>query len=644
MHSPIRKLDINMMINPQLKNPKFYIMIFSDAVLFVAALFLAYLIRFEFTLDAVNGKQAFHLLLWTVPLKFIIFLSGGLYSGMWRFTGVRDFWLLVRACLLSTVFIMLIILVTNRFEGYSRGVFIADGIITFIMTGGARMAIRLFFTKYNSGADSSQPVNVRLTRVLIIGAGQAGEKILREIMDNYNLHYNVVGFIDDDAGKQGRTIHGIPVLGDVENLAKVIKQEDIQQILIAVPSAKGDQIRRIVEACQQSSTSYKILPGIGDLIDGRVSVKLLRDISYEDLLGRSPVHLDTKGIRDYLDRKTILVTGSGGSIGSELCRQIMKYQPASIILVDSSEANLFNIQMEMQNEYYCRQCEAVLGQVQNVSLMDGVFKKYKPEVVFHAAAYKHVPMMEKNPWQAVYNNIVGSRVVMELAAKYHVDRFVLVSTDKAVRPTNVMGASKRVTELIMQCQQGNGTRFMAVRFGNVVGSSGSVIPFFRRQIEHGGPVTVTHPEVNRFFMTIPEASQMILQAGTMGEGGEVFILRMGTPVKIVDMARDLIRLSGKEPDVDIKIVFTGLREGEKLYEELISVGEDILPTQHEKVMVLRSNNHFNGAANAFSAKEYLYREIDELVEIAARHDAKGIKEKLKKIVPEFSPQENESVL
>lgn len=633
-----------MTINPQLKNPKFYIMIFSDAVLFVAALFLAYLIRFEFSLDAVNSIQVFHLLLWTVPLKFIIFLSGGLYSGMWRFTGVRDFWLLVRACLLSNVFIMLIILVTTRFEGYSRGVFIADGIITFIMTGGARMAIRLFFSRYNSGADLSQPVNVRMTRVLIIGAGQAGEKILREIMDNYNLHYNVVGFIDDDAGKQGRTIHGIPVLGDVENLAAVIKQEDIQQILIAVPSAKGDQIRRIVEACQQSNTSYKILPGIGDLIDGRVSVKLLRDISYEDLLGRSPVHLDTKGIRDYLDGKTILVTGSGGSIGSELCRQIMKYQPASIILVDSSEANLFNIQMEMQNEYYCRHCEAVLGRVQNVSLMDSVFKKYKPEVVFHAAAYKHVPMMEKNPWQAVYNNIVGSRVVMELAVKYHVDRFVLVSTDKAVRPTNVMGASKRVTELIMQCQQGNGTRFMAVRFGNVVGSSGSVIPFFRRQIEHGGPVTVTHPEVNRFFMTIPEASQMILQAGTMGEGGEVFILRMGTPVKIVDMARDLIRLSGKEPDVDIKIVFTGLREGEKLYEELITVGEDILPTAHEKVMVLRSNNHFNGAADSQSAKEYLYREIDELVEIAARHDAKGIKAKLKEIVPEFAPQENESVL
>ncbi len=620
-------------------------MICADVVLFTVALCLSYLIRFEFSFDNIHIGQISSLLLWMVPLKVVIFMMGGLYSGMWRFTGIRDLWLLARACFLSTMFIMLIILFVKGFQGYSRGVFIADGIITFMLTGGVRMLIRSFYAvRVNQLTNTSLPANARLTKVLIIGAGQAGEKILREVMDNYTLHYDVVGFIDDDPGKQGRTIHGIRVLGNVESLPLILRQENIQQILIAVPSAKGDQIRRIVEACQESSTSYKILPGIGDLIDGRVSVKLLRDISYEDLLGRSPVHLNIKGIRNYLDGKTILVTGSGGSIGSELCRQIIQYQPGSIILVDSSEANLFNIQMEMQNEYYCRHCEAVLGQVQNASLMNDVFARYKPDVVFHAAAYKHVPMMEKNPWQAVYNNIVGSRVIMEMAVKYHVDRFVLVSTDKAVRPTNVMGASKRVTELIMQCQQGNGTRFMAVRFGNVVGSSGSVIPFFRRQIEHGGPVTVTHPEVNRFFMTIPEASQMILQAGTMGEGGEVFILRMGTPVKIVDMARDLIRLSGKEPDVDIKIVFTGLREGEKLYEELITVGEDILPTSHEKVMVLRSSNHFNGAGSPQSAKECLYREIDELVEIAARHDAKGIKAKLKEIVPEFTPQENESVL
>ena len=634
-----------MVMNPQFKNPKFYSMIFTDIILFIVSLFLSYLIRFEFTYAHVDIGQIIDLLLWIIPLKFVVFYAAGLYRGLWRFTGVRDFWLLSGASLLSTMLILLIMLFANRFAGYSRGVFIADGIITFILTGGVRMAIRSFFSaRANPITDNYNLAGARLTKILIIGAGQAGEKILREIMDNYRLHYDVVGFIDDNPEKQGRTIHGIRVLGTLERLPAILKRTSIQQILIAIPSARGEQIRRIVEACQENNISYKMLPGIGDLIDGRVSVKFLRDISYEDLLGRTPVHLNVEGIRNYIDGKTILVSGCGGSIGSELCRQIVKYQPSSIILLDSSETNLFTIQMEMQNEHYCRHCVAILGRVQNQALMNDVFKTYEPDVVFHAAAYKHVPMMEKNPWQAVYNNIVGSRVLMEMSIRYHVNRFVLVSTDKAVRPTNVMGASKRMTELIMQCQQGNGTRFMAVRFGNVIGSSGSVIPFFRRQIEQGGPVTVTHPEVNRFFMTIPEASQMILQAGTMGVGGEIFILRMGTPVKIVDMARDLIRLSGKEPDVDIKIVFTGLRDGEKLYEELITVGEDVLPTHHDKVMVLRSSCCFNGSADPQEAKEHLYREIDELVKIAARHDAKGIKVKLKEIIPEFAPQENESVL
>ncbi len=631
-----------MVMNPQFKNPNFYLMIFTDIILFIVSLSLSYLIRFEFTYAHVDIEQIIGLLLWIVPLKSVIFFAVGLYRGLWRFTGVRDFWLLSGASLLSTMLILLIMLFGNGFAGYSRGVFIADGIITFILTGCVRMAIRSLLSA--RATPITDVAGARSIKILIIGAGQAGEKILREIMDNYRLHYDVVGFIDDDREKQGRTIHGIRVLGTLERLPKILKSENIQQILIAIPSARGEQIRRIVEACQESNISYKMLPGIGDLIDGRVSVKFLRDISYEDLLGRSAVHLNVEGIRNYIDGKTVLVSGCGGSIGSELCRQIVKYQPSNIILLDSSETNLFNIHMEMQNEHYCRHCVAILGRVQNQALMNDVFKMYKPDVIFHAAAYKHVPMMEKNPWQAVYNNIIGSRVLMEMAIRYHVNRFVLVSTDKAVRPTNVMGASKRVTELIMQCQQGNGTRFMAVRFGNVIGSSGSVIPFFRRQIEQGGPVTVTHPEVNRFFMTIPEASQMILQAGTMGVGGEIFILRMGTPVKIIDMARDLIRLSGKEPDVDIKIVFTGLRDGEKLYEELITVGEDILPTDHKKVMVLRSGNCFNGSSDPQEAKELLYREIDELVKIAARHDGKGIKAKLKEIIPEFTPQENDSVL
>ncbi|HNQ66327.1 MAG TPA: nucleoside-diphosphate sugar epimerase/dehydratase [Smithella sp.] len=628
----------------QFKNPNFYLMVITDVLLFTIALYLSYFFRFDFNFANINFEQIGDLLFWILPLKVFIFFTIGLYRGMWRYTSVKDFWLLIQACFIATVLIMVIILTISRFSGYSRSIFFIDGIFTFVLTGGVRMAIRSFFAMFgNQAMNVSSSLLSKTTRVLIVGAGDAGEKILREINDNYKLNYEVVGLIDDDEQKQGRTIHGVRVLGPVDRLPKILKRETIHQILIAVPSASGDRIRRIVETCQQCNLDYKILPGIGDLIDGRVSVKLLRDISYEDLLGRSPVQLNVRDIRNYLDDKTILITGCGGSIGSELCRQVVKYQPHRLILLDSSESNLFNIQMEIINEHFFRYCEAILGHVQDEALMNNIFEKHKPEVVFHAAAYKHVPMMEKNPWQAVLNNIMGSRVAMEMAIKHHVERFVLVSTDKAVRPTNVMGASKRVTELIMQCQQGNGTRFMAVRFGNVIGSSGSVIPLFRRQIEQGGPVTVTHPEINRFFMTIPEAAQMILQAGTMGEGGEIFILRMGTPIKIAEMARDLIRLSGKEPDVDIKIVFTGLREGEKLYEELITVGEDIMPTSHKKVMVLQSNGFINGAKNSEEAKIYLYNKLDQLAGLAAQHDARGIKIKLKEIVPEYTPQENESV-
>jgi FlaA1/EpsC-like NDP-sugar epimerase len=629
----------------QIKNPKTYLMIFSDVLIFALSIIISYLFRFEFSLSPFYIQQIKTVLLWIIPLKIIVFLFSGVYRGMWRYTSIRDFWLLARACLLSTLLILAVILYMGNFQGYSRAIFIIDGVLTFLLIGGKLMAIRSYFAGYaNPKTREELFPKVTYKKVLIIGAGAAGEKILREIIENYQLPYKVVGFIDDDPDKKGRSIHGIPVLGDVDNLPDILEKENVQEILIAIPSASGEQIRHVVEACQKCAVSYKIVPGIGDLIDGRVSVKTLRDISYEDLLGRKPVQLDITGIRNYLDGKTVLITGCGGSIGSELCRQVIKYQPNSIILLDSSESNLFNIQMELQNEQYFRHCEAVLAHVQNRQLMNDIFKKYKPQVVFHAAAYKHVPMLEKNPWEAVFNNIMGSRMVMEMSLKHQVERFVLVSTDKAVRPTNVMGTSKRITELIMQSLQGNGTRFMAVRFGNVVGSSGSVIPLFRRQIEQGGPVTVTHPEINRYFMTIPEASQMILQAGAMGEGGEIFVLRMGTPVKISDMARDLIRLSGKEPDVDIKIVFTGLREGEKLYEELITVGEDILPTGHEKVMVLRSNEHSSDVQFLLKTKEKLNKAIDDLAKEAQSHDGKTIKKKLKEIVPEYTPQENEAVL
>lgn len=629
----------------QIKNPKMYLMIFSDGLIFALSIVVSYLLRFEFSLSPFYIQQIKTVLLWIIPLKVIVFIFSGIYRGMWRYTSIRDFWLLARACLLSTLLILAVILYMSGFQGYSRSIFFMDGVLTFLLIGGKLMVIRSYYSGFaNPRIREELFPKVAYKNVLIIGAGAAGEKILREIFENNQLHYRVIGFIDDDPHKKGRSIHGVPVLGNLGKITSIVQSEEIKEILIAIPSANGDQIRNIVETCNDCDVSYKILPGMGELIDGRVSIKVLRDISYEDLLGRPPVKLDITGISGYLHNKTVLITGCGGSIGSELCRQVIKYQPNYLVLLDASEMNLFNIQMELQNENNFHQCEAILGQVQNELLMEDIFKKYKPQIVFHAAAYKHVPMLERNPWEAVFNNIIGSRIAMEMSIKYQVERFVLVSTDKAVRPINVMGASKRVTELIMQSLQGKSTLLMAVRFGNVIGSSGSVIPVFRRQIEKGGPVTVTHPEVNRYFMTIPESTQLVLQAAAMGRGGEIFILKMGTPVRIADMARDLIRLSGKEPDVDIKITYTGLRDGEKLYEELITEGEDILPTGHEKIMVLRSNDHANGLNHLQSIRQKLNEDIEELVKYSLDHNAGTIKKKLREIVPEYIPQENETVL
>jgi FlaA1/EpsC-like NDP-sugar epimerase len=398
-------------------------------------------------------------------------------------------------------------------------------------------------------------------------------------------------------------------------------------------------MRRIIDICKKSGARFRTLPEIGAIIDGKISVKNLRDVRYEDLLRRPPVKLVTTEINQYLKGRRVFVTGAGGSIGSELCRQIIRFDPKELILVDASEANLYNIQMELQHELNFTRYQCLLAKVQDQPLMEAFFKQYRPQVIYHAAAYKHVPLLENNPWEAIYNNVIGSQVIMNLALQYKAERFVLVSTDKAVRPTNVMGASKRLAELILQSWHGSGTRFMAVRFGNVIGSSGSVLPLFRRQLENGGPITVTHPKVTRYFMTIPEAAQLILQAGSLGEGGEIFILEMGTPVNIADMAEELVRLSGKEPGKDVEIVFTGLREGEKLFEELITQGEGIVGTRHENIMVLRSDG-WNGKGNQDDYGRWMNGVLEELVQVANTLDAHAIKCKLREIMPEYVMQQS----
>ncbi|MBC2704177.1 nucleoside-diphosphate sugar epimerase/dehydratase [Desulfobacula sp.] len=632
----------------QLRHFNFYVIFFLDLILFSAALFSAYLIRFEFILDRYYFAQVLSLLPIVLVVKATAFLFMGLYKGMFRYTGIPDLWKLCKATVLSTLVLMAIILIVHRFQGYSRGVFLIDGVLAFLFTGGLRVFIRFIFQKYmNTGTESAFHLfktSKDFNPVLIYGAGSAGEKLFREVSENPRLTYRVVGFADDDKSKQGRSIHGVPVLGGVKDLGVIREKHKVKEVLIAMPSSTGRQMRVVVEACKACDLQFKTLPGLSNIIDGKVSVKTLRDVSYKDLLRRKPVELDSDKIAGYLNDKIVLVTGAGGSIGSELCRQIIKFQPRQLVLLDVSESGLYHIQMELKHRAGYQQYSTVLGQIQDEELIESMMQRYKPQVIFHAAAYKHVPMLERNPWQAVSNNIRGNHVMLEKALEYGVGYFVLVSTDKAVRPTNIMGASKRVCELLVRSYMGNGTRMMSVRFGNVVGSSGSVIPLFREQIERGGPVTVTHPEVTRYFMTIPEASQLILQAGAQGKGGETFILDMGTPIKIADMARDLIRLSGKEPDDDIEVQFTGLRQGEKLYEELITEGEGIVPTMHEKIMVLKADGDWDGMGSQEVFRQHLLDQLQNLYTVASLHDVQGIREKIKEIVPEYEVQGSTCVL
>jgi FlaA1/EpsC-like NDP-sugar epimerase len=563
---------------------------------------------------------------------------------MWRYTSTADLLNIIKAATVSSLIIIAGVILTTRFVGFSRSIFIIDWCFTILFIAGCRLGIRLFFDLlkedepwWSAASKLIFPLKKRRNdrkNLLIIGAGDCGEKIYREIRDNARLRYNVVGFLDDDKTKRGMKIHSIPVLGEIEDVGPVTKKVGADEALIAIPSANADQMRRIVNVCKDSAIEFKTIPGMGELINGRVTVNAIREVAYRDLLGREVIKLDEKQIGAYLQGKSVLVTGAGGSIGSELCRQICRFRPEKLVLYERAETPLCELELELKRNFRDVEIIAQLADVRDRSQLQKSFEATRPQVVFHAAAYKHVPMLELQPWKAIKNNIQGARNLIHMSNEFEVERFVFVSTDKAVRPVNVMGATKRVAEMLVQGQNGcdiTDTRYMIVRFGNVVGSVGSVVPLFKKQIERGGPVTVTHPKVNRFFMTIPEACQLILQSGAMGEGGEIFILEMGTPIKIDDMARDLIRLSGFEPDVDIKIEYIGLRPGEKLFEELITEGEGIIPTSHEKIMVLRGRE---------CNLDVLNGEIDELLRLSREQDAEKIKESLKEIVSEYKPAED----
>jgi FlaA1/EpsC-like NDP-sugar epimerase len=636
-------MEVALFFNFLLKKRNLFFMLVGESILFASALFLSYLLRFEFNIPDSFYSQLLALLPVAVALKLAFFWMTGLYRGMWRYTGLSDLWKIGRAVFMAEAALILYVAFASHFKGYPRSVFILDALLAFVFACGARVLIRSLYeitSKPGEWRNVFLPENFCTSpggaRVLVVGADDEGARIAKEILDVRDSGLRLVGFVDDDFARIGRRIHGLPVYGPFADLQRVAEIACVEEVLVSA-SQQGQGLRQVMKACEAAQLGMKKLPALADIASGKVSIKSLRDVRYEDLLGREEVRLDEEGIKGYLRDKVVLVTGAGGSIGSELCRQIIRFEPKLLVLFDAGEENLYSIEMELLHQHGFTRYVTVLGQVQDAPLVDAVFRTHAPQVVFHAAAYKHVPMLECNPWQAVTNNVIGSRTVMDAADRHRAERFVLVSTDKAVRPTNVMGASKRVAELVMRGYQGGATRFMAVRFGNVLGSSGSVIPLFRDQIERGGPVTVTHQDVTRYFMTIPEAAQLIVQAGALGQGGEIFILKMGQPVRIADLARDLIILSGKDP-AEIKIKFTGLRPGEKLYEELITEGEGIVETGHEKIMVLAA-----GTMNGLSDEQYRVRLEEMLCELESRGAqfmGEEIKKILGRIVPEYCADEN----
>ncbi len=632
------------MKNPELRS--FYrnliLVLLVDVCLIVSAIVLAYMIRFDFNVPDIMRTGLKQSIALVIFVKMPVFYVFKMYRGMWRYTSSSDVISVIKASILSTLLMTAIVLFVRNFGGFSRSVFAIDLWITIFLLSGFRLCVKRYF-EISVGNRFTMPGTIGtvvkgmffrengFTKLLIIGAGDCGEKIAREIIKNSMLKYKVVGFLDDNPKKIGKSIHGITVLNFIETLEKVAGKVGATEILIAIPTAEAFQMRRIVDICKNSGLKFKIIPDMGELINGNVTVSAIRELSFRDLLGREPVRLDQGKIGGYLENQTVLVTGAGGSIGSELCRQICRFNPATLILFDNAETPLYEIDHELNNYFQQVNIVPVLGDITDESQFARALEEYSPGSVFHAAAYKHVPMMEMHPWKAVLNNILGTVNVVECCKRFNVQRFVLMSTDKAVRPSSVMGASKRIAEIIVQNQKAysdHQTKFMIVRFGNVAGSAGSVVPLFKKQIRGGGPVTVTHPDVTRFFMTIPEASQLILQAGAMGTGGEIFILDMGRPVKIADMAADMIRLSGYRPGKDIAIKYIGLRPGEKLFEELVADNEVTLPTGHGKITVL------NGAGCNMVK---LNGKIDQLERLALEQDCEMILDLFGDIIPGYRP-------
>jgi len=562
---------------------KRFIVLTSDVALTALAYWFAYYLRFNFDIPKINFGMFLNTLPVLVVFRVACFFTFGLYSGVWRYASMDDLIRIVKATVLSSLIFSVYVGFVHHFIDFPRSVFVIDWFIILALVGGSRFLYRVFREFYPVRTTRAR------TKVLIIGAGRAGEMILREMNQSAQIGYEPVGFLDDNRAKKGQRIHGVSVLGRIDDLVKIAGKKEVEEAVIAIPSLTGKEMRRIVRLCDEAGITCKTVPAISDILNGSVHVNQIREIRIEDVLGREHVELSREQIREYLTGKRVLVTGAAGSIGSELCRQIMKMEPEQLILFERVENELYRIDMEFRQAHDGKPYAMILGDILDTERLDGVMDSFKPQVVFHAAAYKHVPIMESHPVEALKNNIQGTYNVVKASLRSGVEKFVLISTDKAVSPANVMGATKRVAELICQGMNSEGgTRFIAVRFGNVLGSAGSVIPLFQEQILRGGPVTVTHAEMTRYFMSIPEAAQLVMQAGAMGKGGEIFVLDMGEPVRILDLAHDMIRLMGLKVGDDIDIVFTGLRPGEKLHEELVSFEEESVRTMHGKITMVKS--------------------------------------------------------
>lgn len=612
----------------QLRRRRFFLVLYDILAVLISG-YLALCVRFDFSFSEIPTNYE-HVMLRVMPysigITILIFIIFRLYSSLWTYAGMVEIVNIAAAGIVSGFAELLLIMVLNKNVAVPmpRSYYFLYTVFLMVLIFLSRFSYRGFRAcirrRVNEGIQK---------RVLIIGAGAAGDAIIREIKNSSYLDMKIVGVIDDNPNKIGNYIHGIKIIGNRDTIIENTKELDVDIIILAIPTASAKDIKELLNICKETGCELKRLPGIYQLVNGEVSVSKLKDVDVNDLLGREPIQPNLESIMGYVSDKVVMVTGGGGSIGSELCRQIAMYHPRQLVLVDIYENTTYDIQNELRHNFPNLNLVVLIASVRNTKRMDQIFETYRPEIVYHAAAHKHVPLMEDSPNEAIKNNVLGTWKVVQAADKWNVQRFVMISTDKAVNPTNIMGASKRICEMIIQTYDKHSkTEFVAVRFGNVLGSNGSVIPLFKKQIAEGGPVTVTHPDIIRYFMTIPEAVSLVLQAGAYAKGGEIFVLDMGEPVKILDLAKNLILLSGHKPDEDIQIVFTGLRPGEKLYEEMLMKEEGMQETENQLIHI--------GKPIEMDEERFM-QQLEELRDYVTE-EPDDIREAIMKIVPTYHPQ------